>query len=470
MKRILALLLLLLLVSAASQAATQVEEVRLAAASDTTRVVFHLSASSTYKLFSLPNPNRVVIDITDARFATSLAGVDFTGSAVKALRTGPRDGGVLRIVLEVNGKPKPKSFILQPSDGQGYRLVVDLELPSGVNLAQAAPSPLPVPAVVPVSGAEPRVNLAPPSVENLAEPSPAANAADEALRDLVIAIDAGHGGVDPGAIGPRGTQEKDVVLAISRQLESLIRAEPGMRAVMVRGGDYFVRLRDRVNKARDGKADLLISIHADAVSEGSAKGSSVYVLSRRGASSEAARWLAEKENASDLVGGVSLDDKDGVLKSVLLDLSQTASIEASLTAGSQVLRYLKEVNQLHRHRVEQAGFVVLKAPDIPSMLVETAFISNPEEERKLSSAAHQRQLALAILNGVKEYFRTHAPPGTKLALWNSSRQHVVARGDTLSGIADRYGISIAQLRVSNKISGDRLPVGGVLRIPSSNGT
>ncbi|MEK7322473.1 MAG: N-acetylmuramoyl-L-alanine amidase [Pseudomonadota bacterium] len=467
MKRILALLLLL--VSAASQAATKVEQVRLAAASDITRVVFHLSASSTYKLFSLPNPNRVVVDIADARFATSLAGVDFTGSAVKTLRTGPRDGGALRIVLEVNGKPKPKSFILQPSEGQGYRLVVDLESPGVVNQAQAVPSPLPTPVTVPVVNATPNVAAAPP-VENMAASPVPANNADETLRDLVIAIDAGHGGVDPGAIGPRGTQEKDVVLAISRQLESLIRAEPGMRPVMVRDGDYFVRLRDRVNKARDGKADLLISIHADAVNERSAKGSSVYVLSSRGASSEAARWLAEKENASDLVGGVSLDDKDGVLKSVLLDLSQTASIEASLTAGGQVLRYLKDVNQLHRHRVEQAGFVVLKAPDIPSMLVETAFISNPDEERKLGSAAHQRQLALAILSGVKDYFRTHAPPGTKLALWNSSRQHVVARGDTLSGIADRYGISIAQLRVSNKISGDRLPLGGVLRIPSSDGT
>lgn len=472
MKRILALLLLL--VSTPSQAATKVEQVRLASAADTTRVVFHLSAPSTYKLFSLPNPNRVVIDIADARFATTLAGVDFTGSAVKTLRTGPRDGGALRVVLEVNGKPKPKSFILQPSEGQGYRLVVDLESPGVVNVAQVAPSPLPVPAAVPVIDATPNVAAAAPSVA-IAPPvekivSAPADSANEPLRDLVIAIDAGHGGVDPGAIGPRGTREKDVVLAISRQLESLIRAEPGMRPVMVRDGDYFVRLRDRVNKARDGKADLLISIHADAVHERSAKGSSVYVLSSRGASSEAARWLAEKENASDLVGGVSLDDKDGVLKSVLLDLSQTASIEASLTAGGRVLRYLKDVNQLHRHRVEQAGFAVLKAPDIPSMLVETAFISNPDEERKLGSAAHQRQLALAILNGVKDYFRTHAPPGTKLALWNSSRQHVVARGDTLSGIADRYGISIAQLRVSNKISGDRLMVGGVLRIPSSDGT
>ena len=459
MKKILALLLLL--TSTASFAASKVEQVRVAAVADTTRVVFNLSAPAAYKYFSLANPDRLVIDIADSRFATSLAGVTFSGTAVNALRTGPRPGGALRIVLDVNGKPKPNVFILQPSDGQGHRLVVDLLSPEGVITAQATPRPIPAPVV-----------MTPPVEERVAA-RPAAstfNSPSEPLRDLVIAIDAGHGGVDPGATGPRGTREKDVVLAIARQLEAQIRAEPGMRAVMVRDGDYFVRLRDRVNKARDSKADLLISIHADAVNESSAKGTSVYVLSSSGASSEAARWLAEKENASDLVGGVSLDDKDGVLKSVLLDLSQTASIEASLDAGGRVLRYLKEVNQLHRHRVEQAGFVVLKAPDIPSMLVETAFISNPHEEKKLRSARHQRQLAQAILSGVKDYFREHAPPGTKLAMWNAARQHVIARGDTLSGIADRYGISIAQLRVSNNISGDRLYIGDVLRIPPSDGT
>lgn len=288
---------------------------------------------------------------------------------------------------------------------------------------------------------------------------------DDTLRDLIIAIDAGHGGVDPGALGPNGAQEKDVVLAIARQLANLVRAEAGMRPVMVRDGDTFVPLRDRVGRARDSKADILISIHADAVNDRKARGSSVYVLSPKGASSEAARWLAEKENASDLVGGVSLDDKDGVLKSVLLDLSQTATIEASLTAGEQVLNHLRDVGRVHRHRVEQAGFVVLKAPDIPSMLVETAFISNPDEEKKLRSSAYQRKVAQAILDGVKAYFRQNAPPGTKVAMWNSMRRHIIARGETLADIADRYGVSVNQLRVTNKISGDRLFVGEVLRIP-----
>ncbi len=456
------LALFLLLASAASFAASKVEQVRVAAVADTTRVVFNLSAPASYKYFSLSKPDRLVIDIADSRFATTLAGVNYSGTAVSSMRTGPRDGGALRVVLELTGKPTPNVFMLQPAEGQGYRLVVDLVSPGGsTQVAQVAPAPVPAPAVAPPPVAE-RVTA------TTAVSSP--NTTNETLRDLVIAIDAGHGGVDPGATGPRGTREKEVVLAIARQLESLIRAEPGMRAVMVRDGDYFVPLRQRVIKARDGKADLLISIHADAVNESSAKGSSVYVLSSRGASSEAARWLAEKENASDLVGGVSLDDKDGVLKSVLLDLSQTASIEASLNAGGRVLRYLKDVNQLHRHQVEQAGFVVLKAPDIPSMLVETAFISNPQEEQKLRSAGHQRQLAQAILSGVKDYFRDYAPPGTKLAMWNAARQHIIARGDTLSGIADRYGISVAQLRVSNNISGDRLYIGNVLRIPPSDGT
>lgn len=471
MKRI--WLWLLLCVPIFAQGATQVEQVRVAAANDTTRVVLVLSEPVPYKIFTLNQPERVVIDLTAARLATRLKGIDYGGTPITAIRSGPRPNGGLRLVLDLSAARSPHAFLLQPSENEGLRLVVDLTAAAPVAIAPAAtPIPsVPAAAPLPVSPARAVPVTAAPATMAIQAPAHIPNSApavatnDDTLRDLIIAIDAGHGGVDPGALGPNGAQEKDVVLAIARQLANLVRAEAGMRPVMVRDGDTFVPLRDRVGRARDSKADILISIHADAVNDRKARGSSVYVLSPKGASSEAARWLAEKENASDLVGGVSLDDKDGVLKSVLLDLSQTATIEASLTAGEQVLNHLRDVGRVHRHRVEQAGFVVLKAPDIPSMLVETAFISNPDEEKKLRSSAYQRKVAQAILDGVKAYFRQNAPPGTKVAMWNSMRRHIIARGETLADIADRYGVSVNQLRVTNKISGDRLFVGEVLRIP-----
>jgi len=241
----------------------------------------------------------------------------------------------------------------------------------------------------------------------------------------VVAIDAGHGGEDPGAIGPRGTREKTVVLQIAKKLAHFINSERGMRAVLTRQGDYYLPLRKRVELARKRKADLFISLHADAFTNSRVRGSSVYVLSRRGASSEHARWLAERENASDLIGGVSLDDKDGLLASVLLDLSQTASLEASIDAAERVLNGLKKVGKLHKPGVESGAFAVLKSPDIPSLLVETAFISNPQEEKKLLSAAHQQKLARTLAVSVKRYFEGNPPNGTLLA----TRSHIIARGD-----------------------------------------
>lgn len=466
MKKI--VVLLFVLMSAPGLAAVKVNEVRYTVAPETSRLVLNLSSSPTsYKIFTLPNPARVVIDLDDARLISSLPNVNIGGSPVQAVRSGIRHGRDLRLVLDVNGKVAAKSFILQPSaDIRGYRLVIDLQQAAA---APAAASPAPQPAPV-VNNTAPPVP-APQGAPASSQAAVAANASSESsLRDVVVAIDAGHGGVDPGAHGPRGVKEKDVTLAIARQLKTQLSAEPGIKPVMIRDGDYFVPLRKRVVKARDAKADLLISIHADAIDDRSVKGSSVYVLSESGASSEAARWLAEKENAADLVGGVSLDDKDDVLKSVLLDLSQTATIEASDRAGSKVLEELGAVGKLHRHNVEHAGFVVLKAPDIPSMLVETAFISNAQEERKLISPAYQKHLAAAIVDGVRDYFRENAPPGTKIALANSMRRYTISKGDTLSAIADHYGVSVYTLRVSNNLTSDRLNVGTVLRIPSSDGT
>jgi N-acetylmuramoyl-L-alanine amidase len=242
-----------------------------------------------------------------------------------------------------------------------------------------------------------------------------AHAPAETGRDIIIAVDAGHGGVDPGASGKRGTHEKTVVLEIARALAARINQEPGMKAVLTRDGDYFISHRERTLRARRAKADLFVSIHADSIANPDVSGSSVYVLSERGASSEAARWLAERENAADLKGGIKLDDKDPVLQDVLLDLSQTASISASLVAADHVLQSLDRIGEVRKPRVQQAGFLVLKSPDMPSMLVETAFISNREDERKLSQPAHRAKLANAIFSGIEQYFQVNAPDGTRLA-------------------------------------------------------
>ncbi|MDW8479318.1 MAG: N-acetylmuramoyl-L-alanine amidase [Xanthomonadales bacterium] len=286
---------------------------------------------------------------------------------------------------------------------------------------------------------------------------------------MVIAIDAGHGGEDPGAIGPGGTREKDITLAVARALARRVDAEPGMRAVLIRDGDYYIPLRERYMRAREARADLFLSIHADAFHDARARGSSVYVLSPRGASSEAARWLAERENRSDLIGGVSLADKDEMLAAVLLDLSQGATLEASHRAASHLLRALGRVGRVHKRHVERAAFMVLRSPDVPSVLVETAFISNPAEERRLGERQHQERLAEAMLEGIRSHFAELPPPGTLLARRQEEppRRHVVQRGETLSGIARQHRVSVAALRAANGLSSDRVRAGAVLAIPRS---
>ena len=283
-------------------------------------------------------------------------------------------------------------------------------------------------------------------------------------REVIVAIDAGHGGEDPGAIGYRGTREKDVVLGIARELEKLVQRERGMRPVMIRTGDYYVGLDERVEKAAQARADLFISIHADAFDNSKAKGSSVFILSEKGASSDMARYLAESENNADLIGGVNLKGKDDLLKMVLVDMVKNSTIEDSHAVAEKVLSGLKTVNRLHKHSVEQAGFRVLKSPGIPSILVETAFISNPHEERKLRSQQHQRAMAKAIFNGVRGYFTEKPIPGTLLAA--KDRKHRISRGETLSAIASRYNVSVALLKTANQLRGDTLRLGQTLRIPT----
>lgn len=447
----------------------QIKSVRLWASPDNTRLVFDMDTLAAYRVFTLENPDRVVIDLKDARLAAPVGAVDYNNPLLQSIRSAQRNKD-LRMVLDLKSRVKPESFVLEPTGEYGYRLVVDLfdiraasKTPEAVALPvpnPVVPTPMPASVSAPVAATEPR-----PESKSIARVQPAPKAVDDKrYRDIIVAIDAGHGGEDPGARGPRGTREKDVVLAIARKLEALIRKEPGMRPVMVRDGDYYIDLRRRTQKAREQKADIFVSIHADAFTRPDARGSSVFILSERGATSEAARWLADKENASDLIGGVDLGGKDKMLASVLLDLSQTASVEASYDVAAQVLEGLKGIGEVHKGQVERAGFMVLKAPDIPSLLVETAFISNPAEEKKLQDEDHQQELAHAILNGIRGYFTRSPPPGTKLAEL-AARHHTITKGETLVAIAEHYGVSIDKLKSANKLADDQIKIGGKLRIP-----
>jgi len=427
--------------------AVDFESVRLWAAPDNTRVVFDVSGPHSHKLFSLENPDRVVIDVPAGRVADTLKAGAVSGGLVKGVRAAKNTPDTLRIVLDLQQRTRPRSFSLKPNGQYGHRLVVDLYQTGA--------------SAVPVSK--------PPATSVTSRPA-ATRAAPSVARELVVAIDAGHGGDDPGAIGRRGTREKDVVLAIAKRLAELVEKEPGMRPVLIREGDYYVGLRQRINKARKHKADLFISIHADGFKDSRAHGSSVYVLSNRGASSEMGRWLEARENAADLAGGVSLDDKDDLLAEVLLDLSQSATMEASFEVADNMLGELKRLGKTHKSTVQQAGFVVLKSPDIPSMLVETAFISNPAEENKLRDKRHQQALANAMLKGIRDYFDSHPPPGTLLVAQQSEQQYVVKSGDTLSHIAQRYQVSTSSLRGYNSLKNDTLKVGDKLRIPPSRGS
>jgi len=448
----------------------QIKSVRLWTSPDNTRLVFDMNTLATYNVFTLENPHRVVIDLQNARLAAPVGTVDYNNPLLQSIRSAQRNKD-LRMVLDLKSRVKPESFVLEPTGEYGYRLVVDLfdtrvasKAPEAVVLPVSVSNPvMPAPIPVPVVATESRSES-----KSVASVQPTPKVLDDRhYRDIIVAIDAGHGGEDPGARGPRGTREKDVVLAIARKLEALIRKEPGMRPVMVRDGDYYIDLRRRTQKAREQKADIFVSIHADAFTRPDARGSSVFILSERGATSEAARWLADKENASDLIGGVDLGGKDKMLASVLLDLSQTASVEASHDVAAQVLEGLKGIGEVHKGQVERAGFMVLKSPDIPSLLVETAFISNPAEEKKLQDEDHQQELARAILNGIRGYFTRSPPPGTKLA-YLAGRQHIIAEGETLMMIAGQYGTSIDRLKSINKLADDHIKVGGRLRIPAGS--
>lgn len=416
---------------AAHAADTAVSSTRVWPAPDYTRVTIESQQPIRHKLFNLDNPDRLVLDLEDVALNAALTDIAGKISAedpyVKGVRAGRFKPGTIRLVFDLKAKVKPEAFALAPIAGYGHRLVLDIypltppdpllaflkRRETGQPDTAVAPVPAPPPALTPAPET-PAPETGPPQATAKGETPPAQKPAARVTRPaserlITIAIDAGHGGEDPGARGRSGTLEKNITLSIAHKLKERIENEPNMRAVLTRDGDFFIPLHMRVEKARRVRADLFVSIHADAFVKPSANGSSVFALSERGATSAAARWLAKQENDADLIGGVNLGIKDPYLKQTLLDLSQTASINDSLKLGKAVLQEMGGINRLHKNYVEQAGFAVLKAPDIPSILIETAFISNPDEERKLRDPSYQNKMADAIFAGIKRYFSKNPP-------------------------------------------------------------
>jgi N-acetylmuramoyl-L-alanine amidase len=416
-------------------------------APDHTRLVFDLSEAVSYNLFTLENPRRVVIDINNATQVDDLSGLDFTGSPITAVRSGVRNGTGLRIVLDLNAEVKPSSFTLEPNTEHSDRLVVDLYDVAAVT----SPS---------------RSAVAPVAAPN-----------SDRRRELVVAISAGHGGEDPGSISPNGRlKEKSVTLAISKSLRDRINALPGYRAVMIRESDYYVELKRRTKIARENRADLFIAIHADWYKNNRAKGVTIYALSGDRADRENARRVVEKENSSDLLGGVGADialgglDDDVAL--TLVSLQMAWSMEQSLIAGTRILESLDGIARLRKDKVQQASLQVLNSPDIPSMLIETGYLTNPDDAKQLNDPAFQRRMADAIAKGVMNYFYDSPPEGSLVA-WQKANgvvpgSYTVKRGDSLSEIAARFNVSLAVLKSENRLTSNTIRIGQELRLPGGS--
>lgn len=468
----------IVLLAQAAQSAT-VNGVRVWRAPDHTRIVLDLDAPVQHSLTLAGNPDRIILDVSNSKLMGDLAKLPLADTPVMVVRSYVHNKTDLRLVLDLKAKVAPNSFLLKANAGMHDRLVIDLydevAPAAAVTTATAAPAPTNKPA----AAAQNKPDAKP------AAPAPAASqpvaAADlQGKRAIVIAVDAGHGGEDPGAMGPNRVREKEVTLAIAKELVAAINAQPGFVGKLTRTGDYFIPLKKRRDLARNMKADLFVSIHADAFTKASARGASVFALSQNGATSETARFLAQRENESDLIGGVgdiSLDGKDQVLAGVLVDLSMTATLNSSLQVGNHVLNSMGSFAHLHKRHVEQAGFMVLKSPDVPSILVETGFISNPDESRKLATVAYRKQMAGSVFKGIRQYFYQHPPVGTYVAAQVESgaakdfeRQHTVAAGDSLSGIASRYGVSAQRLMQYNKMSNTTVKLGQTLKIPGGTAT
>ena len=475
-------------VSMGSARAAEVKDARVWAGPEYTRVVLDANGPLTYKIEQ--KDGQIVVDLGDSQTAAG-----FSAPAAQGLLRGlssARSGKSLRLTANVDPTSQLKSFVLKPAGREDFRLVLDIypgKLKGAASIATVAPAAVARAAVTAMASAPPTTSYSNPTHSRRVAAEQAA-AMLNGQRAVVVAIDAGHGGKDQGAHGPAGTLEKNVTLAVARDLAAQINRQPGMKAVLTRSGDYFIPLKQRYEIARENNADLFVSIHADSFTSDDAKGSSVWVLSARGKTSMAARWLADGQNRSDLIGGVSLDDKNDGLAKVLLDMQQGWAMQASDEVAGNVLQALAKLGPTHRGHVERANFVVLRSPDVPSILVETAFISNPLEERKLRDPGHQKLLAEAVMSGVKNYFESSPPKGTwfaaqaaqhngiRLASVGSagttaagksttrSDMHKVGRGESLRSIAQQYGVSVGALKSANQINSNTVHAGAMLTIPS----
>lgn len=454
--RIIKIISLLVLFGLSYQIRADVDGVRVWQSPAHTRLVFDLSKPHQHKIFTLKNPYRIVIDLSNkAKFKPKISDIKLASNLLVNLRTGKRENNDLRMVFQLREDINPKSKVLPPNNTYPHhRLVVDL------------------------------IEKDRQTIEPLEAVKTVADKVAHNKRDIIVAIDAGHGGEDPGAVGYKRTKEKTVVLKIAKELAKLLKAEPGYKPYLVRTGDYYIPLRERTRKARDANADLFISIHADAFKNSRAYGSSVFVLSERGASSEESRYLADKENEADLVGGVSLGDKDDHVAMTLLDLSMTATRGSSLAVGKSILSRMGKISRLHKKRVEEAAFMVLKAPDIPALLIETGFISNPGEAKKLATSRYQKKMAKEIFNGLTQYFYKEAPEGSYIA-WKKQggktttvaantkkkpkkiKRYTIKRGDTLSAIALKNRTTVATIRRLNGIKNNSIQVGQRIKLPAS---
>lgn len=427
-------LLLALCLNSPAAFAAKVNDIRVWRAPDSTRLVFDLDSPVEHKLLSLTKPSRLVVDLTQSQLNTKTSELDLAKTPISRIRHAIQKDKTLRIVLDLKEPTKQKSFLLKKNAKYGDRLVIDLYPAKAKKQA----------------------------VKTAAQ-------GQSKLRNIIIAIDAGHGGEDPGASGPKKIREKNVVLSIARELAKKINAHKGYKAILTRNGDYYISLKKRRDIARKHRADLFVSVHADAFTNPKANGSSVYALSKRGATSAAARFLANAENSADQIGGVNLAETDDLLSEVLVDLSMAYKMEASQDVGKHMLTYMDKISRLHSKRVEKAAFAVLKSPDIPSVLVETGFISNPKEAKKLGSRSYQKKMANAIYTGIIKHFEKRAPEGTLIA-WKNRRkpfEYIVSSGDTLSDIAIRHQVSVAAIRKTNKLKNNSIRVGQRILIPAT---
>ncbi len=476
MKKLLLLfgLLFYLLLSESVAAGVTINGVRSWTAPERTRLVFDLSEPVKYKVTQAANSSSVKLQIFRSRLKAEIPTFN-KHKVIASIATNPLNTKSVEIQFKLRRAVRVKSFQLDPGGRYGYRLVLDLHEKERTEKASVAKKQTQKSnrKQTPTAKISKQI-LVKKEIKAVRQAPPAPPQAVKKVRgrDIVIAIDAGHGGEDSGARGNEGTYEKDVVLEIARNLKKLLDGEGGRRGVLVRKSDYYISLRKRMEIARKHHADFFVSIHADAFPDPSASGSSVYVLSNKGASSEAAFWLAKRENQADLVGGVSLDDKDDVLASVLLDLSQAASRQVSHEVAQMTVRNLSKAGTVHFGEVQKAGFAVLKSPDIPSMLVEVAFISNPMEEKKLRDQAQQESFARAILAGIRRHFHRSPPPDSWLAMRYKpkirGREYVIVAGDTLSEIAQRHQVSLSHLKDLNQLGRNDIRAGQVLKIPAES--